>query len=430
MFLKLLNNKNFFIITCLGFVAGLPLALILSTLKATLFESGFDLTTIGFLSLLSLPYSLKMFVAPAFDCFSVSFLYKKFGQKKSWILVMQLLLIITCFGLSWAVLQNNLWLITIFALLIAVFSACQDIVIDAYRIESFTLQDQGIATMLYIYGYRLGMLVSGGFALYLATTLPWYAVYAVMGCLIFCFMIFLIITNQHEDEKNILSTNKKDVFKQAWLFIIDAYRDLINKNKWYFILLFIIFFKLTDAFAGNMIMPFLLDIGYSKKELATILKTCGLFATLFGVFLGAILVKKIKMQHLLYLALILQATSNLAFCYLAKENQQYITLLNFNFDINLLLVVLIENISGGIGDVVFVAYLTSLCNKNFSATQYALFTSLGSLARSFLASSAGIYANYLGWYDFFVFSVFLVIPALAFLFLIGKNSNVSQKSLT
>jgi len=423
MFLKILNNRNFFIIACLGFVAGLPLALVLSTLKATLFEKGFDISMIGFLSLLSLPYSLKMFIAPVFDCFSVSFLDKKFGQKKSWILIMQCFLTVSCFGLSWAVWQNNLWLITGFALLIAVFSACQDIVIDSYRIENFILQDQGIATMIYIYGYRFGMLFSGGFALYLATQFSWYLVYAIMACLIFCFMILLIISHKYENQKNILPTNKIDVFKQAWIFIINAYRDLINQNKWYFILIFIIFFKLTDAFAGNMIIPFLLDIGYSKTELATILKTFGLFATLFGVFLGAILVKKIKMQHLLYFALLLQAFSNLAFCYLAKENQQYINLWNFNFDINLFLVVLIENISGGIGDVVFVAYLTSLCNKNFSATQYSLFTSLSSLARSLLASFSGVYANYLGWYTFFAFSVFLVIPALAFLFLIGKNNN-------
>ena len=427
MFLKLLNNKNFFIIACLGFVAGLPLALILSTLKATLFENGFDLSTIGFLSLLSLPYSLKMLVAPIFDCFNVPFLHKKFGQKKSWILILQCLLTISCFGLSSAVWQNNLWLIMIFAVLIAVFSACQDIVIDAYRIENFTLQNQGIATMIYVYGYRFGMLISGGFALYLATQFAWYMVYFIMACLVFFFMILLIITHSYKDQKITLPTNKINILKQSWLFIIDAYRDLASKNKWYFILLFIIFFKLTDAFAGNMIMPFLLDIGYSKKELATILKTCGLFTTLFGVFLGAILVKKINMNRLLYFALLLQAFSNLAFCYLAKENQQYINFWNLNFDIHLLLVIFIENISGGIGDVVFVAYLTSLCNKNFSATQYALFSSLGSLARSLLASLSGIYANYLGWYIFFIFSVFLVIPALAFLFLIGKNS-ISEKN--
>ncbi len=425
MFLTLLNNRNFFIIACLGFVAGLPLALILSTLKATLFENGFDLSTIGFLSLLSLPYSLKMLVAPVFDCFYVPFLHKKFGQKKSWILVLQFFLIISCFGLSLAVWQNNLWLITIFAVLIAVFSACQDIVIDAYRIENFTLQDQGIATMIYVYGYRFGMLISGGFALYLATQFAWYFVYAVMACLIFFFMILLIITHQYKDQKITLPKHQIAILKHSWLFIINAYRDLMNKNKWYFILLFIIFFKLTDAFAGNMIMPFLLDLGYSKKELATILKTCGLFATLCGVCLGAVLVKKIKINQILYLSLLLQAFSNLAFCYLAKENQHYINLWNLNFDINLLLVVLIENISGGIGDVVFIAYLTSLCNKNFSATQYALFSSLGSLARSLLASSAGVYVYYLGWYNFFIFSVFLVIPALAFLFLIGKNSHVS-----
>ena len=428
MFLKIFANRNFLIIACLGLVAGLPLALILSTLKATLFEKGFDLSTIGFLSLLSLPYSLKMFVAPAFDCFNAPFLQKHFGQKKSWILINQFGLILSCIGLAFAVKQNNLLFIASFGLLIAVFSACQDIVIDAYRIENFSLQDQGIATMIYIYGYRLGMLLSGGFALFLATSFAWHLVYFVIAFLIFFLMLIIIFSHKKEPNNFYLPSKKTDLFKKAWLFIIDAYRDFLSREKWHFILLFIIFFKLTDAFAGNMIMPFLLDVGYSKKELAGVLKTFGLFATLFGVFLGAILVKKTKIQHLLYFALFLQAVSNLTFCFLAKSHSNYVDAWGINFDINLLLVVFVENISGGIGDLVFVAYLTSLCNKNFSATQYALFTSLGSLARSLLASSAGIYANYLGWYHFFIFSVFLAIPALAFLFLIGKNSNLLRNN--
>jgi PAT family beta-lactamase induction signal transducer AmpG len=424
MFLKLIDNKNFFIIFSLGLISGLPLALILSTLKATLFDNNFNLSIIGALSLLSLPYSLKMFVAPVFDCFSVPFLHKYFGHRKSWILLNQFCLILSCVCLAFAVQKNHLFFIIGFGCLIAVFSACQDIVIDAYRIEHFTQQDQGIATMLYIYGYRFGVLFAGGFALFLSTTIAWYLVYLIMAFTMFCLMLGIVFTHQNKKEQNnfALPFKKIDFFKKTWLFIIDAYRDLLNKKKWYFILLFIVFFKLTDAFAGNMIMPFLLDIGYSKQELAGVLKTFGLFATFVGVFLGAILVKKMTIRHMLYLSLFLQTASNLSFCYLAKSSNIYINFWYFNFDLNLLLTVLTENVSGGIGDVVFVAYLTSLCNKNFSATQYALFTSLGSLARSLLASSAGIYANYFGWYNFFIFSMFLAIPAIAFLFLIGKNN--------
>jgi len=421
MVINLDRYKNFFIIFALGISAGLPLSLILSTLKATLFEIGFDLATIGFLSLLSLPYSLKLIVAPLIDYYSVPILSKKIGHRKSWIMLNQLAMAGSCFLLAIAVAQQQLFLIIASALLIAIFSACQDIVIDAYRIEIFTGKDQGFATMLYIYGYRLGMLFSGGLALFLASKISWQAVYVVMVFAILFLAIFTVFATESKDKQFLHS---KQNLASAWLFICRAYRDFLQKNNWHFVLLFIIFFKLTDAFAGSMIMPFLLDIGYSKQELAVVLKTFGLFATLGGVFVGAILVKKINLNKILYLAVILQAVSNFAFFYLAKFQANYFTInfLNFGFDLHLLIAVLVENISGGIGDVVFVAYLSSLCNKQFSATQYALFSSLGSLARSLLSSSSGLYATHLGWSNFFIFSVFLVIPALIFLAILNKKS--------
>jgi PAT family beta-lactamase induction signal transducer AmpG len=194
--------------------------------------------------------------------------------------------------------------------------------------------------------------------------------------------------------------------------------DFTRHYRWPAILAFTILFKLGDAFAGSLTLPFLLEIGFSKIEIAGIVKTFGLFATLFGVFVGGILVKKIHIIKSLWIAGIMQMLSNLIFSYLAQiGNDSHL----------LYAVIFIENFSGGIGDAVFVAYLSGLCSLAFSATQYALLASLASLGRAVLTSSAGVFAQMLGWYEFFIFSAFLAVPGLVFLFFIASGKPGSKK---
>ena len=406
--------KNFIIIFFFGISSGLPISLILSTLKPLLVDQGFDLKTIGFFSLVSIPYSLKFFVSPFIDSKSLGILTKIFGQRKSWIILSQILLVIFIASLGMVQITQSLQLIAIFAVLIGIASATQDIVIDAYRIEITSVQNQGLASSFYVYGYRLGMLISGALALALSEKISWQAVYILMAIFMSCCFITTLVANESREN---WQPKKYKFFEWFKNFVIEPFHDFTRHNNWLLILIFIVLFKLTDIFAGNLTLPFLMEVGFSKIEIAGITKTFGLFATLFGVLIGGILVKKIGIIKSLWIAIIMQGVSNLAFSYLALEGR--------NTDL-LYLVIFIENSSGGIGDSVFVAYLSSLCNVTFSATQYSLLSSLASFSRSFLSASAGIFAESLGWFGFFIFSTILAIPCIILLFIITFNQNLKK----
>lgn len=408
-FLGKILDKNLIIIFFLGIASGLPIVLILSTLKALLVDGGFNLKTIGFFSLVSIPYTFKFCFAPIMDSFSVPILTKLLGQRRSWIMLSQIALIVFISLLGFAGIAGNISAIAILALLVAFSSASQDIVIDAYRIEIVEKEDQGLAASFYVYGYRIGMLVSGAGALVLADIMSWGAVYLIMAA----FMVTGLLTTIFAEDSRKGWKQKKYNFA-SWCdeAIITPFKDFGKHPKWLIILLFIVCFKLSDVFAGNLTLPFLLEVGFSKIEIASIVKTFGLAATLFGVFAGGVLVKKLGINKSLWIASIAQMVSNLAFSY-----QSHI-----GYDSNVLyFVIFIENFSGGIGDSVFVAYLSGLCNISFSATQYALLVSCATLARSVFSSSAGIFAMKLGWYYFFIFSTLLAIPGLVFLFFLTKN---------
>ena len=405
------SYKNLIIIFFLGISSGLPLSLVLSTLKASLLEKGFDLKTIGFFSLVSLPYTLKFFFAPVIDSCPVPFLTKMFGQRKSWIILTQILLAIAIFALGAAGITNNLSAIAVFAVLVAFASASQDIVIDGYRIELIEKENQGLAASFYVYGYRIGMLISGAGALALAEVISWDAVYFIMaGCALSTVLITIFA---EETRKNFQQKNHDFVswFKHS---VIDPFLDFMHRERWYVILAFVICFKLGDVFAGNLTLPFLLNIGFSKIEIASIVKTFGLFATLFGVFVGGVFVKKLGLNKSLWIAGVMQMASNLTFSYLSQ--------IGYN-PLMLYPVIFVENLSGGIGDAVFVAYLSSLCSIAFSATQYALLVSFATFSRSLLTSSAGVFAEVLGWYEFFILSTLLAIPGLLFLLLLTRKKS-------
>lgn len=405
------SAKNFFIIFFLGISSGLPIALVLSTLKAMLVDGGFDLKTVGFFSLVSIPYSLKIFFAPIIDSRAIPFLTKKIGQRRSWIIVTQITLAIFIFFIG---ASQSLVSISIFAVLTAFASASQDVVIDGYRIELIEKENQGIASSLYVYGYRVGMLISGALALALSDFVEWNLVYFFMSLIMITNIFTVLIAN--ETRKNFVE--KKENFS-SWFkdFVIAPIADFTKREKWIIMFGFIICFKLCDAFAGNLTIPFLLETGFSKMEIATIAKTFGLFATLSGVFVGGLLARKIGIVKSLWIASIFQMISNLSFAFLSKVGYSVSSLY---------FVIFIENFASGIGDCIFVAYLSGLCNIAFSATQYSLLVSLATLGRSIFTSSAGVFASSLGWYNFFIFSTFLAIPALIFLFLLNYKKCVSQ----
>jgi PAT family beta-lactamase induction signal transducer AmpG len=406
-------KSNILIIFALGFSSGLPLALLLSTLKVFLVDLKVDIKTIGAFSLIALPYSLKFLWAPIIDSAKLPFLTKR----RSWIFLTQILLIIFIIGLGFYGKSGSLSLIIIFSLLIAFSSATQDLVIDAYRIENFQPQDQGIAASSYVYGYRIGMLVSGAFALVLSDNIPWHQVYYIISLTI----IIGIIATLFAKEISAIKTKPSEDFI-SWIksSVVAPLADFLQRPKWYIIFPFIILFKLCDAFAGSITLPFLIEIGFSKTEIATIVKTFGLVATLLGALGGGFLVKKIGLIKSLWIAGIMQAISNLVFCLQAQ--------IGYNIS-SLYFVIFIENFSGGIGDVVFIAYLSSLCNIAFTATQYSILISFASLGRAVISSSAGIFAANFGWVTFYFFSSLLAIPSLVLLFFLNRKFKISNTKL-
>ncbi len=409
------NKKNFLIIFFLGISSGIPITLILSTLKALLFDKGFDIKVVGFLSLVSLPYSLKIFVAPIVDSMSIPYLTKRFGNRRSWIMFTQILLAISIFLLGLAGEIASLKGIVILSFLVACISATQDIVIDGYRIELIKKEEQALASGFYIYGYRVGMLISGSLALALSDKIRWDMVYFLMSG----FMLLCVISTLFAIESRLNWHPRKYYFKIWFIkFIIRPLKNFSTRKNWVTILFFIILFKLADSFVGNLTLPFLLELGYSKTEIATILKTFGLFAILIGVYCGGIISKTIGINKALWLATIVQALSNLSFIYLAMSEKSLGSLY---------FVVFVENFCGGIGDVIFVGYLSSICNLKFSSTQYALFSSIASISRSALSSFSGFYASSFGWISFFIFSGLLAIPAIALLIILNKNSTKNYK---
>jgi len=406
-----LNSDNrareILIIFLLGFSSGLPLALILSTLKVFLVDANFDIKTIGLFSLIALPYGLKFLWAPIIDSIALPVLTKSLGRRRSWIIFNQVLLIICIIALG-AFAAFNILIIATIAILIAIFSATQDMAIDAYRIERIKPSDQGIAASFYVYGYRIGMLISGAFALVLSEKIAWDQVYYVLALV----MIIGVLTTLFARENQQIYHPSDGFLDWIKTSVALPVVDFFKRQNWYLIFPFIVLFKLCDAFAGSITLPFLIEIGFSKIEIATIVKTFGLFATLIGVLLGGILVKKNGLIKSLWIAAILQAISNLAFAYQASIGHNLTALY---------LVIFIENFSGGIGDAVFVAYLSSLCNIAFTATQYAILVSFASISRAILASSAGFVAANFGWINFFCFSSILALPALFLLFFLDKK---------
>ncbi len=409
----IINNKarikNFIIIFFLGFSSGLPLALIMSTLQALLFEYGINLKTIGLFSLVTIPYNLKIFFAPIIDSFGLFYLSKKLGQRRSWMIVTQLLLAIFLALIGFFASSNNVMIIAILALLVAFSSASQDLVVDAYRIELIKKEDQGFAATYYIYGYRIAIIVTTAGALILSNLFSWNIVYFIMASLTSVGMITVLCAE--DTRKNWVTKNYNFV---SWFkgTVIAPLKDLIKRPKWYLILIFIICFKLSDAFAGSLTMSFLLDLKFSKVEIASIVKTFGLIATLLGAFAGGAIIKRVGINKAILIALLMQMASNLGFCYQAIIGYNTTSLYGVMFA---------ENFSGGIGDAALIAYLSSLCNI-MCATQYSLLASLASLGRSLFSSSAGIVASKFGWVNFFAFSILLSIPSLLVLFVLSRKN--------
>lgn len=378
----------------LGFASGLPLGLTGGTLQAWLKTENVSLSTIGLFSLVGLPYTLKFIWSPIMDRYIPPML----GRRRGWIFLTQIGLIISIVVLGISKPTESLENMAIFALFVAFFSASQDIAIDAYRTEALPEDELGAGAGVYIMGYRIAMLVSGGLALILADHMAWTHVYMVMAA---CMAVGLI-ASFFGPEPVINAASPKTLGEAVFL----PFAEFFKRAGAIEMLIFILIYKLDVAFAMAFTTPFMMDLGFTKTEIGTVLKGAGLFATIIGTLAGGALMTKWSIKKSLWIFGILQGISGFTFFALAHAGHNYPLMWT---------AIIVENVCSGLGTAAFAAFMMSICDKRYTATQYALLTSFMALTRIIVQTPSGFLAERVGWEMYFIISVLISIPGLLLL---------------
>lgn len=378
----------------MGFASGLPLLLTITVLQAWMTEEGVDLTVIGLMILVGLPYSIKFLWAPVLDRFTLPFL----GRRRGWLLIAQVVLILSIAGLGFSDPKNNPWMLAFAALLVTFFSASQDIVIDAYRREDLSDEELGLGSSLYVNGYRVGMLLAGGGGLIMADYMPFSMVYLIMaGCLLPGVLTTLLA------REPVIAVGTPKTMGEA---VFNPLIEYFSRNGALWMLAFILLYKIGDTMASAMTIPFYLDIGFSKTEIGAVVKLFGFWATIIGSLIGGILMLRLGINRALWVFGFLQAISTAGFAVLAR----------IGYSIPALSVVIgFENLSSGMGTAAFIAFMASITNKKFTATQYALLTSLMAVPRTVFSAPTGFFAKHMGWESFFIGCTLIAIPGMLLL---------------
>ncbi|WP_051206450.1 AmpG family muropeptide MFS transporter [Oceanospirillum maris] len=389
--LSICFNRRMLTTFVMGFSSGMPLLLTISVLQIWMREEGVDLSTIGLMALVGLPYTLKFIWAPILDRFTLPFL----GRRRGWLVLIQLLLALAIASLGLSNPVESPWTIAFLALLVTFFSASQDIVIDAYRREHLSENELGMGSSLYVYGYRTGMLLASGGGLILADSLGFATVYMLMGL---CMSIGIITTLMSPEPT--VTAKPPSSLKAA---VVEPFKEYFTRDSAWTILLFILLYKLGDTLASAMTSPFYVDLGFSSTEIGVTVKFFGFWATLIGAFLGGALIIKLGIYRALWLFGLLQMASTAGFAVLAQTG----------YNMNLLAAVIgFENLTAGMGTAAYMAFMAALTDKRFTATQYALLTSLMGVPRTLISAPSGYLAEIMGWTEFFILCTLIALPGL------------------
>lgn len=425
----------------LGFSAGLPLLLVVGTLAFWLREAGIDRSTIGFLSWVGLAYALKWAWAPLVDRLRLPLLTRLLGRRRSWLLLSQVVIALSLAGMALTDPATHLDRLVAFALLAAFASATQDIALDAFRIESAAVEFQGAMAAAYQTGYRLAMIAASAGVLWVAARFdaneaayehfPWTMAYLVMAALMSVGMVTVLLSPEPERrvsretlerERRVLARLEADTRLPRWLAhflawihaaVLSPFLDFIFRYRWQALLLLLLIgtYRISDVVMGVMANPFYVDMGYTKDEVSAVSKVYGVIMTLAGAALGGVLCLRIGVLRVLFLGALLSAATNLLFAWLAGRGHDLP---------GLILAVSADNLSAGIASAAFIAYLSGLTNVAYSATQYALFSSVMLLAPKFLAGFSGVAVDQFGYAAFFTGTAILGIPVLALVWLAGR----------
>lgn len=402
-------NPRLTTVLFLAFSSGLPLALTGSTLQAWFTEAGVNLLTIGALTLVGVPYVWKFLWAPVMDRFVPPWL----GRRRGWICLMQIGLCVALFLLANMSPNVSPMAMGMLALVIAFFSASQDIAVDAYRADILTPEERGLGAACTVFAFRMAMLISGGLALMMADYLGWRITYEILALLMG--LSILATYFGPESQKNITPPGD---FIAA---IIEPFKDLWQREKIVTVLLFVVFYKIGDALALTLMSNFLLKgLGFSLTDVGIAFKTFGLFATIIGAFAGGALLARMNIYSGLLWFGIAQAFSNLMFMVLAYAGKNYAVMVSAIF---------IESFCSGMSTAAFLAYLMSLCHVRYSATQFASLSALSAIGRVFLGPLAALLVANIGWANFYLTSFFLCFPGIMLLIFLRDKVQFDAKPL-
>jgi PAT family beta-lactamase induction signal transducer AmpG len=421
-------QRRVIIVLLLGFASGLPLALSGSTLQIWMREAGVDLGTIGLFALVGTPYTLKFLWAPLVDALHVPLFTRAFGRRRGWLVFSQLLLIAAILLLAIADPARSPLSVALAALLVAATSSTQDIVVDAFRIESLPESEQAAGMASYVFAYRIGMLVSTAGELFIVSgyesgglTRPsaWMWGYVTMAALVLIGTATALAATEPEPSVRAeAATRAETALTRVLHAAAGAFSEFLTRKDALAALAFVVLFKFTDAFSGTMTAPFVIDLGFSRNDYAAIVKGVGLAATLIGGFAGGFVARRYSLAASLWIGGVLQALANLAFSWLALSGIN---------EWALAFAITAENFTSAIGTVIFVAYLSALCrNPLHTATQYALLTALSAVGRTYLSSGAGFVAKAVGWPLFFVICVFVAVPGLMLLVYLQRRGHFDE----
>ncbi len=379
----------------MGFSCGLPLLLTLGVLQAWMKDENIDLTLIGLANLVQIPYTWKFIWAPIVDRYRLPLL----GRRRGWLLLSQACLMLSLIGLGFSNPGSNLSLMMVTAMLVAFFSATQDIVVDAYRREDLPDEELGLGSSFYMSGYNLGRMLASGGGLIMADHMAWSSVYSIMAM---C-MLIGIITTIFTPEPEVMAGTPVTL-KAA---VVEPFIEYFKRNGALWVLAFILLYKVGDMMASAITMPFYLDIGFTKTEIGTVVKIFGLWAITGGAIIGGIVIVKLGINKSLWIFGFLQAVSTTGFALLARVGHNLFALSG---------VITFENLSMGMGTAAFLAFMASITDKRFTATQYALLSSLMAVPRVIISAPTGYLAKLLGWEYFFISCALIAIPGMLLLF--------------
>jgi len=416
------------IVMFLGFSSGLPLALSGATLLVWMRESGVDLGTIGLFALVGTPYTVKFLWAPLTDALDVPLLSRWLGRRRGWLVFTQILLMAAIVFLGSCNPAQAPGLVALGALLVAAASATQDIVVDAFRVESLPENEQAAGMASYVAAYRIGMLISTAGALFLVSAIQAYGFdtqaawrwgYVAMAALVLIGTATALLATEPERSAQADAAHAHQKrFARVAEAAVGAFKDFLGYEMAFAMLAFVVLFKFTDALSGAMTAPFVIDLGFTRNEYAAIVKGVGLAALLAGGFAGGFIARTYPLATSLWIGAIVQALANLSFSWLAVVGTNATALA---------VAITLENFTSAIGTVMFVAYLSALCqNPLHTATQYALLTALAAVGRTYLSSGAGFIAEQTGWVWFFVICALAGLPSLVLLAWLQRHGHFAS----